>query len=114
MYMLQICSLNTRRLYRVVFVKVGPANRKSKKMTIRPDRSRTLRPMRPSGAAAYPRGVSVVNLHVLRRGHPSLPSHSPLHKAAVLMGLPHHDAAKDAATTLSESGRGGGDQRNGG
>ena len=44
----------------------------------------------------------------------ALPSHSPLHKAAVLMGLPHHDASKDAASALSESGRGGGDQRNGG
>ena len=55
-------------------------------------------------------------LHRIVAGHMiaiALPSHSPLHRAAVLIDLPHHDAAKDAVAALSESGRGHGGRRNG-
>ena len=55
-------------------------------------------------------------LHRIVAGHAvaiALPAHSPLRKAAVLMGLPHHDNAEDAAATL-DSGAAGGGRRNGG
>ncbi|HEU5427917.1 MAG TPA: STAS domain-containing protein [Actinocrinis sp.] len=34
----------------------------------------------------------------------ALPAHSPLRRAAVLMDLPHHDNAEDAAAALGSAG----------
>jgi anti-sigma B factor antagonist len=59
-------------------------------------------------------------LHRIVAGHAiaiALPAHSPLRKAAVLMGLPHHDNAEDAAAALDSDAAGGaarGGWRNGG
>ena len=56
-------------------------------------------------------------LHRIVAGHTvaiALAPSNPLRKAAVLMDLPHHDTAQEAAAALGQSGRTGEGRRNSG